>query len=139
MSQPNRFRAVVFDFDGTLGDSYPAITASVNHVRETHQLRPLAEEEVRRYVGRGVAYLLQHTVGSAELESDVVRYREHHPSVMRKGTRLFPGVAEALAILRQGGARLAVCSNKPRQFTIELLDYYLGTYVKQAWPWIRWG
>ena len=30
----SRLRAVLFDFDGPLADSYPAITASVNHVRK---------------------------------------------------------------------------------------------------------
>ena len=34
---------VLFDFDGTLADSYPAITASVNHVRAFHGLEPLPE------------------------------------------------------------------------------------------------
>jgi phosphoglycolate phosphatase len=34
-------RAVIFDFDGTLADSYGAITASVNHVRAANALPPL--------------------------------------------------------------------------------------------------
>jgi phosphoglycolate phosphatase-like HAD superfamily hydrolase len=29
------FQAVIFDFDGTLADSYAAITANVNHVAKT--------------------------------------------------------------------------------------------------------
>src|SRR5262249_6346978 len=81
-------RAVVFDFDGTLVDSYAAITASVNHVREQHGLTPLPEAEVRRFVGHGPAYLLENTVPGAELPADVERYRAHHPSVLHIGTRL---------------------------------------------------
>jgi phosphoglycolate phosphatase len=116
------FRAVCFDFDGTLADSYAAITASVNHVRACHGLGPLAEDEVRRHVGRGMLHLLQHTVPGFDLELDTARYREHHPSVLRPGTRLLPGAAEAVGALRQAGLRLAVCSNKPKPFTRELLD-----------------
>lgn len=118
-----RLRAVLFDFDGTLGDSYPAITASVNHVRGLHGLPPLAEAEVRRHVGRGPLYLMEHTVPGVAPEAAEARYRAHHPSVMRSGTHLMPGAAEALAALKDAGLLLAICSNKPRKFTLDLLDY----------------
>jgi 2-phosphoglycolate phosphatase len=116
-------KAVIFDFDGTLVDSYQAITASVNHVRAAHHLPPLSEPEVRRCVGRGPAYLLQHTVPGTNLDQDLARYRAHHPSVLRSGTRLLPGVAETLRSLKNSGLHLAVCSNKPRDFTRELLHF----------------
>jgi len=118
-----RPRAVLFDFDGTLADSYDAITASVNHVRAAYGLPPLSVDEVRPHVGRGPAALLEHTVPGVDLVRDVARYRAHHPSVMREGTRLLPGAAAALTALKQRGFRLAVCSNKPRSFTLDLLDY----------------
>jgi 2-phosphoglycolate phosphatase len=118
---PQNPKALIFDFDGTLVDSYQAITASVNHVRAAHHLPPLTEPEVRRCVGRGPAYLLKHTVPGTNLDVDLARYRAHHPSVLRSGTRLLPGVAQTLRSLKQSGLRLAVCSNKPRDFTRELL------------------
>jgi phosphoglycolate phosphatase len=121
-------RAVLFDFDGTLIDSYAAITASVNHVRAIHGLPPLPEEEVRRHVGRGPAYLLEHTVPGADMAADWPRYRAHHPSVMESGTRLLPGAAEVLAALRRDGRKVGVCSNKPRLFTVKLLAH-LGLSV----------
>lgn len=116
-------RAVLFDFDGTLADSYPAITASVNHVRAFHGLEPLAEGDVRPHVGRGPEYLLMHTVPGVDPAAAIVRYRAHHPSVMRSGTRLLPGVAEALPALKAGGLRLGICSNKPVLFTRDLLAF----------------
>ena len=117
------YRAVLFDFDGTLADSYPAITASVNHMRAAHGLAPLEEAEVRRHVGRGPVYLLEHTVPGSDVEADLRRYRAHHPSVLRPGTRLLPGAAEALATIKRSGRRTGVCSNKPLDFTRELLTY----------------
>jgi phosphoglycolate phosphatase len=114
---------VLFDFDGTLADSYPAITASVNHVRAAHGWPPLPLAEVRRHVGRGPAYLLEHTVPGTVLDTDLARYRAHHPSVMREGTRLMPGVALALPALKRAGLLLAICSNKPVAFTRGLLPY----------------
>ncbi|HZY84849.1 MAG TPA: HAD-IA family hydrolase [Gemmataceae bacterium] len=116
-------RAVLFDFDGTLGDSYPAITASVNHVRTLHGLPPLPEAEVRRHVGRGPGYLLQHTVPQGDQQANAAAYRAHHPSVLHSGTRLLPGAADALRTLHGRGLKLGVCSNKPVDFTRELLSY----------------
>jgi 2-phosphoglycolate phosphatase len=116
-------RAVIFDFDGTLADSYAAIAASVNHVRQYHGLPPLSVAEVKRHVGRGPQYLLQHTVGSTDVEADVARYRAHHPSVMFAHTQLLPGAAEALTAVHKTGRRAAVCSNKPRPFTLQLLEH----------------
>jgi phosphoglycolate phosphatase len=115
------WRAVLFDFDGTLADSYPVITASVNHVRALHGLGPLSEPEVRRHVGYGAGHLLQKTVPIGDLEANAAAYRAHHPSVLRSGTRLLPGASEALQHLNRVGLKLAVCSNKPVAFTRELL------------------
>jgi phosphoglycolate phosphatase len=117
-------RAVLFDFDGTLADSYPAITASVNFVRAAHGLPPLAEAEVRPHVGRGPVHLLKQTVPGGDVEADLARYRAHHPSVMIEGTHLFPGVAETLQALHRAGILLGVCSNKPVAFTRGLFDHF---------------
>ena len=126
-------RAVLFDFDGTLADSYQAITASVNHVRAGHGLPPLEEEDVRPHVGRGMPYLLEHTVPGVDQDKDQVIYREHHPKVMLTGTRLLPGAREALSAIHGSGRRIGVCSNKPRAFTKELLEYLeIGQYVAAA-------
>jgi phosphoglycolate phosphatase len=114
---------VLFDFDGTLADSYPAITASVNHVRAGYGLPPLSEPEVRRHVGRAPGYLLKHTVPAGTLEANLAAYRAHHPSVLRSGTRLMSGAAEALKALHERGLLLGVCSNKPVDFTRELVAY----------------
>jgi phosphoglycolate phosphatase len=113
--------AALFDFDGTLADSFAAITASTNHVRARHGLPPLPEQEVRKYVGYGLAHLLADLVPGAPLDEAVAAYREHHARVMVPETRLLPGVAETIPELARRGYRLGVCSNKRVEFTRELV------------------
>ena len=117
MQDVNHYSAVLFDLDGTLIDGYPAITASVNHVRSLHGLPPLSVEEVTRHVGRGPTHLLREAVGVGDLGANVEAYREHHPSVIRSGTRWLPGALEMLQALHARGIKLGICSNKPIAFT----------------------
>lgn len=119
MSLPTR--AVLFDFDGTLADSFAAITASTNHVRQSYGLPHLSEAEVRGYVGHGLENLMRELCPGFDTAEAVRRYREHHPSVMVSGTRLFPGVADTLANLHARGIKLGVCSNKAVAFTRSLV------------------
>lgn len=114
-------RAILFDFDGTLADSYDAIAASVNHVRAHRRLPPLSVDQVRVHVGHGPGHLLAHTVGTGDPDENDALYRRHHPTVMKQGTRLLPGAADMLNALKSRGLKLAVCSNKPLPYTIALL------------------
>jgi phosphoglycolate phosphatase len=116
-------RAILFDLDGTLIDSYPAITASVNHVRGLYGLPPLGVAEVTRHVGRGPWHLLRETVSVGDVDANVAAYRAHHPTVLRELTTLLPGAKEALSELHGRGMKLGICSNKPVAFTRELVAY----------------
>ena len=117
-----RFRAVLFDFDGTLADSYAAITASVNYVLKHHGRPTLEEAKVRALVGHGLENLMETILPGIDPVAAAKLYREHHPSVMKSHTRLLPGVADGLAALQKAGVKLGVCSNKPSYFTRALID-----------------
>jgi 2-phosphoglycolate phosphatase len=117
------FRAVLFDLDGTLVDSYWAIACSVNHVRSLHGLPPLSEPEVRRHVGFGARHLLHHTVPGGTADEDLGAYLAHHPPVALEHTTLLPGAAEVLGQLSAAGLQLGVCSNKPLAFSRALVNH----------------
>lgn len=115
-------RAVLFDFDGTLADSFAAIAASTNYTRERYGYPPIPEREVRSYVGYGLDNLMQALVPNAPTDAAVAVYREHHQEAMLSGTHLMAGVAETLTELSHRGYRLAVCSNKRVEFTRRLVE-----------------
>lgn len=118
-------RAVLFDFDGTLADSFAAITASTNHVRQIYGLPPLPEADVRSYVGHGLEQLMRDLVPAAPTPADaVLAYRTHHETVAIPLTTLMPGVAETVALLHRRGYALGVCSNKAVRFTRRLVDHF---------------
>ena len=115
------FDAYVFDFDGTLADSFTAITSTINYVRGLRGYPPLALADVKCHVGLGAENLLEQTVPGTEIAVDLPRYREHHPTVMYDQTWLLPGAMETLTTLKSRGRKVALCSNKPRLFSEKLL------------------
>lgn len=114
-------RAVLFDLDGTLIDSYDAITASVNEVRRLRNLQPLEVAQVRPKVGRGVENLLRSTVEGVDLSVDITVYKEHHTIACIEQTRLLPGAYELVLSLKHAGIPVGICSNKPKPFTMLIL------------------
>jgi len=123
-------RAVLFDFDGTLADSFAAITACTNHVRGPFGMSELPESMVRGFVGHGLEHLMRMLVPSVNPAAAVATYRAHHATIARTMTKLLPGVAETTDTLRHRGYRLAVCSNKAVGFTNDLTDHFFpaGTF-----------
>jgi len=116
---------LVFDLDGTLVDSQRDLTEAVNATRAWMGLTPLTQENVSRYVGNGAPVLVQRALPDAS-EEDWSRglqyfleyYREH----MLDSTSLYPGVREALDQLHGAGVPLAVLTNKPIRFTLQMLE-----------------
>ena len=51
-------RSIIFDFDGTLIDSYEAIAESLNHARASFSLPAVTLDEVRLMVGHGLEQLI---------------------------------------------------------------------------------
>jgi len=116
-----RTRGIVFDLDGTLIDSYPAIAASLNHAREGHGLPPLPVEVVRAHVGRGLPALIADLVGADHVEAGVRLFRDRYAEVVVSGTTALPHARAVVEGLAERGYGLAVASNKPATFSEAIL------------------
>ena len=116
------YRAVLFDFDGTLADSYDAITASVNHVLAYRHKPALSAAVVRTKVGFGLDQLMADLIPDSDPAENAKIYREHHPSVMFSHTRLLPGAMALLQMLFDNGIPTGICSNKPVAITTALTE-----------------
>ena len=116
---------LVFDLDGTLVDSQRDLTEAVNATRAWMGLGPLPPENVSRYVGSGAPVLVQRALPNAGQEDwsrGLKYFLEYYREHMLDATRLYPGVREALDQLHCAGRPLAVLTNKPIRFTLQMLE-----------------
>jgi len=116
-------RCILFDLDGTLLDSYDAITDSLNAARSAYGLPPFLRDEVVRRVGHGLESLIAEALGAERIAEGVLRFRERYRQVSLLQSRLLPGVEGTVRELRARGYRLAVITNKPAVFSRSILDH----------------
>ncbi len=109
-------RAVVWDLDGTLLNTLDDLAASVNHALAVHGMPRRTRDEVRRFVGNGVANLVARSVpeGTPADKTAMVldTFRAHYAQHNMDNTAPYPGIPEGLAALKAMGVPMAVVSNK---------------------------
>ena len=119
------FKAVIFDLDGTLVDSAGEIQVALAGAFAENGIEPLSKGDVERLIGRGVRSLVERGLAMrgnhADVEPVVQAFEAHYARTVGTQASLFPATLEGLRVLRAGGVRLAVVTNKPRTFTEALL------------------
>jgi pyrophosphatase PpaX len=104
-------RGVIFDFDGTLVDSYPLIEEAFAHVMQTHRLSDEARQLFRR--SRGLPLPEQMKLIAPDTWEDLVcTYREADSRLGH--AKLFRGIPTLVRTLHRQDVRLAVVSCKRR-------------------------
>jgi len=114
-------RGVIFDFDGTLIDSYEPITDSLNHVRQAHGLPPYSLAEVRGMVGHGLEKLIEQAIGPKGIEEGVRIFREKYATLCQERTTILPQVRETLEELERRTYQMGIATNKPSYFARDIL------------------
>ena len=132
----------IFDLDGTLLDTLGDLASSVNHALAVHGLPAIGQADVRRFVGNGVANLIdrstalaRHSAGTtaAVCAAEVLAtFKEHYSSHNQDLTAPYPGVTDMLRRLKARGATTAVVSNKFDAATKNLCHHYFPGLIDVA-------
>ena len=116
-----RFRAVLFDMDGTLVDTLPDIAAAVNGALLELGLHALDATQIATLIGNGPRVLSRRALEAQQTLSTKERDRLAEPLLAgyarnyatQAGTlgRVFPGTIEGLQELTARGLKLGVVTN----------------------------
>ena len=112
----------VYDFDGTLVDTFEDIASSVNLTLAEMNLRSLQRETIRGNIGSGVVNLMTRSLtgsGCNNIETAVSLFREHYNRHLLDQTKLYPN---GRAVVEHfSNKKHAILSNKPISFIEKIL------------------
>ncbi|MEA2337970.1 MAG: phosphoglycolate phosphatase [Thermoanaerobaculia bacterium] len=121
---PLRYRAVLFDLDGTLVDSYAALAEAVNFARREHGLHELSAARIRDFVGDGLDTLLRRAFDVDDVPRSVKdAFESRYDEICCEESTILADVEATLATLHELGVIMAVCTNKPTSFSKKILTF----------------
>lgn len=123
-------RGVLIDLDGTLMDTAPDLAVAANAMRAEFGLPALPVDRIAAFVGKGAEVLVHRALtgelngraDDAAFERARAAFYRHYHTVNGTHALVFEGVPQALALLRSLGLAIACVTNKPREFTVPLLE-----------------
>ncbi len=124
-----RFKATLFDLDGTLLDTLDDLADSANTALEQLGYPIHPTDSYRYFVGDGMRTLIERIMPAGS-SKEILHCEEIFKTVYAKHwddkTRPYEGVEKMLADLQGMGKQLAILSNKPDAFTRMCVQKYFA-------------
>ena len=123
-----RYKAVLFDMDGTVLDTLDDLADSVNRSLREFGLPEVSRFQVGQSLGNGAKYLIRHCLpeGSDEALCERVLsfYKPWYDAHCRIKTKPYDGILQLMETLRADGVSQAIISNKPDSAVQELAEAF---------------
>lgn len=126
MNYPN---TIVFDLDGTLIDSLPAIHIALNQVLAEENILTIEREQVKELVGFGAKWMVSQIhknigrpITQKKLRELMALYLDSYMQNSAEFTHVYDGVYEVLTELNTAGVKMGICTNKPGVTTRPVLE-----------------
>lgn len=124
-----KFKAAVFDLDGTLLDTLDDLADSVNSVLAAYNYPIHGVEKYKYFVGDGMRTLMQRTLPEGKrddqsVEAGLSAMRDEYAKRWNSKTRPYEGIMEMLKGLGDRGVKLSVLSNKADHFSKLMVENF---------------
>ena len=129
-------KAVIFDLDGTLLNTLDDLADSTNYALSKFGYPTRTIDEVRQFVGNGVAKLIERAIpegkNNPNFEKCLAIFKENYAQNMYNKTAPYNGILEMLSNLKSKGIKIAVVSNKFDLAVKELCKKYFEGFIDFA-------
>jgi phosphoglycolate phosphatase len=105
------YKLIIFDFDGTLADTFPWFAAVLNGVADRYRFRRIQPEEVEALRGQSARELIAHLGVPRWKLPFIARHMRRLAAEDSSEIALFPGIEPMLHQLRRDGFVLAIASS----------------------------
>lgn len=134
----HKYKAVIFDLDGTLLNTLEDLRDSVNYSLQKFGYPSRTLSEIRNFVGNGIGKLIHRALPSEVSESEFQKvfdtFKSYYADHCNIKTRPYDGIMPLLERLKKEGYKLAIVSNKAdfgvkalnRDYFNSLIDVALG-------------
>lgn len=119
-----KYKAILFDLDGTLLDTLEDMADALNRTMDRFQLPHRSLREVRSFVGNGAKRLVELATGTEgdRLAEILAVYKADYDRNYLIKTAPYPGIMALLDRLHEEGRLVGIVSNKPDSTVQSLSD-----------------
>lgn len=128
-----KYKAVIFDLDGTLLNTLSDIANAVNRVLSSNNFPNHPIDAFRDFIGNGALKLIERALPKNHRSEELIvkcynEFRKDYGQHWQVDTSVYDGIEDTLAILCDRGIRLSLLSNKPHEYTLKCVDAFLSNW-----------
>ena len=121
-----KYKAVIFDVDGTLLDTREGIIDAVKHTINKLNLAPLADNLLCKFVGPPIqnSFMLNYGFSSIEAQNATNVFREYYAKFSLFKAIPYDGIFDIMKELKQQGVKIGIATYKRNDYAVDLLKYF---------------
>lgn len=127
---------IIFDLDGTLLNTLDDLANSTNHALQACNYPTHSVENIRRFVGNGVANLIHRAMpqgcSDTEFQKCFAAFKTHYKLHSMDLTKPYPGIMPLLKELKNNDIKMAIVSNKLDSAVKNLCSHFFSEYIDVA-------
>ena len=124
-----KYKAVLFDLDGTLIDTVEDLHDTMNKTLSQFSMKPITLAQCRAMLGTGLRQLCMQAIPEERLdviEEFLPAFRATYKDNCLVKTRPYPHMRELVAWLIENGVKVAVVTNKDEDLSTKIVNSTFG-------------
>jgi N-acetyl-D-muramate 6-phosphate phosphatase len=123
-----KYKAILFDLDGTLLDTSADLTSAYNKALSQYTSHSFSIDETRKYAGYGSKKLYEHALENKIKPDCYEKFRQQfideYANQQHANTLFFPGIETLLATLDQQIIPWGIVTNKPYRGALDVVNSF---------------